>query len=172
MREGYVKNEAWMKGYGMLTLAFPERERTPERDKARGDLYRTKLDDLTDEQWLKAVDICLGSEVFFPAIATLRGYAKPAEPTEAQAVAVFDQVIDAGEYNPHGTQWRERTIREKFGPAAAEAFMVAGGQGAFASLSERNLPFTRKAFVEAYVAAVRLDPKLALPEAKPPELTA
>jgi len=167
-----VTNEAWKNGYRALKLAFPDREMPEDQRKARGDLYRQKLDDLTDEQWFKAVDRCLDSERFFPAIATLRGHAKPQEPTEAQAVAVFEQVIDAGEYSPHGTYWAARNIREKLGPAAAEAFGAAGGHGAFSFMSERDLPFTRKKFVEAYTAAVRLDPKLALPEAKKPELTA
>ena len=167
-----VTNEAWKKGYRTLKLAFSDREVPEEQRKARGDLYRRKLDDLTDEQWMKAVNRCLDTETFFPAIATLRNYGKPPEPTEAQAVAVFEQVVECREYRPNGSIWHLRKIRETLGPAAAEGFAAAGGQAAFAWLAERDLPFVRKNFVEAYTAAVRLDPKLALPEAKTPELTA
>ena len=59
----------------MLLLAFPDRELKPEDRKARGDLYRKRLDDLTDEQWTKAVNRCLDIETFFPTIAVLRGHA-------------------------------------------------------------------------------------------------
>jgi len=167
-----MNDKAWIAGMGDLALAFPGGF-TPEQQAARGELYRRKLDDLTDAEWLKAADRCVDEHKgYFPAVALLRELAKPPAVSEAQAVTVFDQVIDAGEYNPHGTQWRVRTIREKFGPAVAEAFTAAGGQGAFAGLSERNLPFVRKAFVEAYVAAVRAAPVRALPEAKKPELPA
>ena len=167
-----MTNESWARGIAKLALAFPEREMTQAAQKARGDLYRQKLDDLSDGQWLHAVDVCLDQEVFFPAIAVLRKSAAPPAQTEILAMAAFDAVIDAGEYNPYGTQWNARCIREKLGPAAADAFVVAGGHGAFANLGERNLPFVRRAFVEAYLAAVQSDPKHALPEPKKPELPA
>lgn len=160
-----------MRGYRDLSV-LPDRESSPASSSVRGEVYRRKLNDLSDKEWLRAVNRCLDAHTFFPAIATLRMHAKPQEPTEAQAVAVFEQVIECREYRPHGSIWSSRQIREKLGTAAVEGFMAAGGTAAFAYLSERDLPFTRKKFVEAYTAAVRLDPSLALPEAKTPELTA
>jgi hypothetical protein len=60
------------------------------------------------------------------------------------------------------------TIGERFGPLAAEAFHAAGGSGAFAGeQDERNLPFLRKRFCEAYQASAeamdRGEPVLTLP---------
>ena len=167
-----MDDRSWTEGMTKLVGAFPNSDITPEAFRSRGGLYREELDELTGEEWLRAVKSALRGCRFFPSIADLLGYAKPAEPTEAQAVAVFEQVIECREYRPNGSIWLPRTIRAKVGPAALEAYMAAGGRSAFVWMPERDLPFTRKKFVEAYTAAVRLDPRLALPEAKKPELTA
>lgn len=171
-RRPEMTNEAWARGIAMLALGFPEREMTQEAQKARGDLYRQKLDDLSDGQWLHAVDVVLEQEVYFPAIAVLRRIAAPPQLTEVQALTVFDAVVECRHYKPNGSIWITQVIREKLGPAAADAFTVAGGHGAFSMLGERSLPFVRKAFVAAYLAAVTAEPKRALPEARKPELPA
>lgn len=59
-------------------------------------------------------------------------------------------------------KWDPRLIRERLGRAAAEGFIAAGGEGAFANLSESD-PFVRKRFSEAYLAALSTEREAGVP---------
>jgi len=83
LREGYVTDEGWVKGYGMLVVAFPPRGMSAGEQKARGALYREKLDHLADEQFLRAAGFCIDRERFFPPVAVLLGSAGPKQDPEA-----------------------------------------------------------------------------------------
>ncbi len=134
------------------------------------DVYHEALSDLTDEQWALAVRQAVRTSEFMPRPAVLLKAAAVDVKLLANAVRVFDSVLESGEYNPHGTVWSYRAIRNSIGPAAAEAFSAAGGPSEFRRLAEgdsriadRDLPFTRNRFTDAYIAAVRADSRLALP---------
>ena len=71
-----MRDETWSKGYGQLTVAFPDREMTEERAMARGSIYREYLDDLADAAWLYAVADAIRCDEWFPTVATLRRYAE------------------------------------------------------------------------------------------------
>jgi hypothetical protein len=59
-------------------------------------------------------------------------------------------------------KWDQRLIRERLGRAAAEGFVAAGGEGAFANLSESD-PFVRKRFSEAYLSALSAQREAGVP---------
>lgn len=91
-----------------------------------------------------------------------------APPLEAEAIEAYERVLQAGAYTPEGgTSWTFRGVRESCGRAAAEAFLEAGGNGAFANTfreSER-----RERFVASYVQAARGEPEARLLPAGEPE---
>ncbi len=146
---------AFASGIAQLCVNF-NREPTEELS----DLYFSKVKALSDEAWARAVGLAIDQETFFPVVATLLKLAKPkaddAEKT-AEAVKMFGRVQWCSSYNPRtGSSWHASKIERELGPAAALAFEAAGGDSAFGNLGEgsRDLPFVRKAFVEAYKAAV------------------
>ncbi len=118
-------------------------------------LFWTFLADLTIEDFERAVGLHMQASRFFPTIAELRERVTPAVNFTAEAVLALQRVIATGVHDATvGTRWTIRRVAELVGPVAAEAFAAAGGSSAFEhEQSERNLPFLRKRFVEAYVAA-------------------
>lgn len=70
-----MKPEVWKKGLGDLLLGFPDRDLTPEQQKARGEVYRRHLDELHEDAWLFAVDQALDTLTWFPTIAELKDLA-------------------------------------------------------------------------------------------------
>lgn len=76
---------------------------------------------------------------------------------DSEAVVAYDRVLESGTYTAEsGTIWSFRGVREKCGPAAAEAFLAAGGHSAFATTW--NEAERRERFVEAYQASARAEP--------------
>lgn len=69
---------------GKLVLAFPMAEMTPEQAAARGDVYRTELDELDDETWGKAAREALRTCGFFPTIADLLRLAEKHAPARRE----------------------------------------------------------------------------------------
>jgi hypothetical protein len=114
-----------------------------------------------DGEWRRftVAAVASGRFRFFPTVAELldalhehRGERLP----EAEAVEAYERVLGAGTYTPQGgTTWNYRAVRESCGVAAAEAFLAAGGDGAFRSNWDEAK--RRAAFVRAYAAAVRDD---------------
>ena len=172
-----MDDRAWTEGMLKLVAAFPDRDITPEAFRARGDIYRERLDDLTDAQWLRAVSVCLDLERFFPAIATLRGYAHVDDGdglllTEGQAF--LERVLNGlgASYLPQaGTTWNLRKIVEGTNPAFGEALGAGGGVGALANCDpDIGVPIRDRKILETYVAVARQSPQLRKPEERP-ELT-
>lgn len=71
-----MTDPVWQEGLRQLALAFPDRAHTKEFMARRGDLYRTHLDDLTDDAWLHAVAEAIRYEEWFPTVALLRKYSE------------------------------------------------------------------------------------------------
>lgn len=148
-----MTRDPFLAGMRLLAATF-ERELPKERIKA----YAIALRDMTDEDFTGAVDRLVAGwkstpSEMFPLPATILAYARPYTDPAADAVALFEQVRGLGDYLPTGTRWSMAKIGQQLGWAAAEAFSAAGGSSAFEHLTERDLPFTRKAFVDAYVRA-------------------
>jgi hypothetical protein len=95
---------------------------------------------------------------------------------DAEAVAAYERVIEAGVYNAEGgTSWSFRSVLDGCGKAAAEAFLEAGGHNAFASTFRES--DRRERFIAAYREVSRCDesarllppgPVKALPPAEEP----
>lgn len=90
-----MTDEAWVRGFGELILAFPNREQTTVEATARAQLYRKHLDTLSDEQWGYAVRLAILRDGWFPTVARLlefgesytppaAGYLGPAPRTQEQ----------------------------------------------------------------------------------------
>lgn len=80
-----------------------------------------------------------------------------AEPVDREAVAAYDRVLEAGTYSAEGgTVWNYRTVAERCGRAAADAFLAAGGHHAFATTWDEAK--RRERFLAAYQEAARSMP--------------
>jgi len=157
-----MNDEAWIKGMGELVMAYPDgRDLSPERTRAMGEVYRKALDELTDEEWLRAVSVAIGKEERLPSPATLLRYGRPAHIVASGAAVAYGEILNQFELGNHPLL---REIRENLGRGAAEAFMAAGGEASFMSADERNAVFRFDKFVKAYEAVVADDPKAALPQ--------
>lgn len=62
----------WSRGWGELTVAYPQRDEASEQTALRASLYRKHLDDLDPPAWLSAVTQAIRTESWFPAVARLR----------------------------------------------------------------------------------------------------
>jgi hypothetical protein len=62
----------WSRGWGELTVAYPQRDEASEQTALRASLYRKHLDDLDPRAWLHAVTEAIRTEAWFPAVARLR----------------------------------------------------------------------------------------------------
>jgi hypothetical protein len=132
-------------------------------------LYWMQLEDLTDQEFAESARLAVQREKFFPPVAVLRELARPFVDPNAEAVEAFERVVKLAEHDPRtGSYWRLGRIAEEVGDIAAEAYVAAGATRAFAhELQDRDAPFLRKRFVDAYVTAweaKRQGRKLALPE--------
>lgn len=101
---------------------------------------------------------------WFPKVTEVRDALRAfrgESPVEAEAAEAYQRVLEASDYMPEaGAVWAYRSIVERCGRAAAEAFLVAGGQSAFATTWDEAK--RRQRFVEAYVMAVRDEPETKL----------
>jgi len=95
-----------------------------------------------------------GVPALLDALREARGY----QGLEAEATTAYERVLGAGTYSPEGgTTWIYRVIFDRCGPAAAEAFLAAGGHSAFATTYGEQKRHDR--FVAAYVQAARAEPR-------------
>lgn len=76
---------------------------------------------------------------------------------EPEASRAYEAVIASGTYTPEGTVWVYRTVLERCGRAAAEAFQAAGAHHAFASTWAEDK--RRERFIGAYIPAARAEPQ-------------
>jgi hypothetical protein len=109
---------------------------------------------------------------WFPKVAelidALREF-RGERPLYLEAAEAYARVMDAGQYTAEGgTSWNYRTVAERCGRAAAEAFLAAGGPTAFATTWDEAR--RRERFLAAYQQAAREVPASRLlpagPEAK------
>jgi hypothetical protein len=139
--------------FGLAMAALGVNCRTDVTE-AQLELFWRFLEDLSDADFQRAVQVHIQTSRFFPTIAELREHVTPKTNPAAEAVLAFGQVVKSGTYSPTGTRWSIRRVAELVGPIAAEAFAAAGASSAFEQeQGERDLPYLRKRFVDAYVAA-------------------
>jgi hypothetical protein len=143
-------------GLAALGAAF-NREIRPEVAEVYHQVLGPRLD---ADDWARAVKRCLENETFFPPPAVLLRYGLREGVPEARAVEDYQAILGSFE---DGQPMGPREIRERFGEAAMEAFVAAGGTRAFSWCEPRDEPFRRKAFVEAWTEVEDQDPALALP---------
>lgn len=117
-------------------------------------LYWHALADLSDAQFQAACSTLLQRAKFFPTVAEFRTASEPYVPVAAVAGLLFDAVCGLSHWTPGGDVWSPTEVSERYGPVACAAFHAAGGSRAFAQeQGDKNLPFLRKRFVEAYADA-------------------
>jgi hypothetical protein len=142
-------------GMAALAVAFG-REVTP----AVAELYHGVLGAKLDAaQWERAVRRALEAESFWPPPAVLLRYGLADGAPQARAVEVYDRLV---RHYEQGEQLGPREVTERYGIAAMEAFVSAGGTRAFAWCEPGGEPFRRKAFVEAWLDVTEQEPQTAL----------
>jgi hypothetical protein len=143
-------------GLAALGVAF-NREVTPQL----AEVYHGVVGPMLDEQqWERAVRRALQSESYFPAPAVLLRYGLADGAPQARAIEVYDRIVREFE---SGRDPGPRDVQERYGDAAMEAFVSAGGSRAFSWCEPSGEPFRRKAFVEGWLETVEQDPDRALP---------
>jgi hypothetical protein len=119
---------------------------------------------LDDAAWDRAYRRALEAETFFPPPSVLLRYGLcDATPPTALAGHAYAAIVAAFE---DGRSLGYRDVLDSQGRAAAEAFVAAGGNRAFAWCEPASEPFRRRDFLQAYVEQVEADPILALPPGK------
>jgi len=107
----------------------------------------------------------------FPVPSTIRRHAQPYVDAAAEAGRLFDRIEAETDRRTSATAWGIVRIGSELGWAAAEAFAACGGSSAFGTLTDRDRPFTRRAFADAYQRAHQAAAKgLAPPVREPPLL--
>lgn len=144
------------KGMELLGTAF-NRAITPELLDVFGGVLSQRL---VPEQWARAVTRALEAERFFPPPAVLLRYGLAEGSAKARAAEMYEQILGCFE---RGQELGPRDVRERFGDAAMDGFVAAGGREAFAWCEMGNRPFRLKAFVEAWSEATQEEPAKALP---------
>lgn len=143
-------------GLAALGAAF-NREVTP----AVAEVYHGVLGARLDaQQWERSVRRALEAESFFPPPAVLLRYGLADGAPQARAVELYDRIVDHYE---RGENLGPREISERYGTAAMESFVSAGGSRAFAWCDPHGEQFRRKAFVEAWCEVTEQEPATALP---------
>lgn len=136
-------------------------------------VYHDVIGPHTDgEEWPRFVAWALASQRWptlspnVPALQEALREFRGQRPMLSEATEAYERVIAAGVYTPEGgTTWNYRAIREACGDAAAEAFLAAGGNSAFATTWNEDK--RRERFVAMYAEAVREEPAAALLPAAP-----
>jgi hypothetical protein len=113
---------------------------------------------------------------WFPKLRELRSVYHEhlgGRPLLVECTEAYERVLEAGIYTAEGgTTWDYRSISEKCGHAAADAFLAAGGNAAFSNTFRES--DRRERFTAAYAEAVRDEPHTRLlpartdPKALPP----
>ncbi len=132
----------------------------PGGENRNPEVYFGALGDLDARQWARAVAAAIDGCEFFPVPKALRELSGNSG-SLGEAVAAYEAVLASGQYTAEGgTHWNFRTVAERCGKAAAEAFMEAGGDHAFASTWAEDK--RRERFVASYSSAARADPQTRL----------
>lgn len=135
------------KGMALLAVAYFREMTEPVVD-----VYWGVLKDIPAPDWERAVQTALRAETYFPPPAVLRRYAT--RPASSRAAELYEQIL--AEYE-RGNQMGPREVQERFGTAAMEAFVCAGGTRAFSWCEPASQPFRLKAFLEAWAEVADLE---------------
>jgi hypothetical protein len=161
-----IDREQFARGLAELGITFK-----PMPDDAAVRLYYERLSArLDDEGWWMAVRMAQERHrsSFFPAIADLLAWGAAASTSVASAANVaFDLVVHRGSVHDleHGARpcecvppyrWSPAALERRYGVAVARAFVEAGGNAVFIGMLERDAPFIRKRFVDAYTDRVEM----------------
>jgi len=158
--------DGFEKGMRALGDAF-NRPITPAVLDVFGRVLSRRLD---TKQWERAVTRALEAESFFPPPAVLLRYGIADGAPQARAGEVYAAILSRFEA---GECVGPRDVRERFGEAAFDAFVAAGGSRAFSWCEPKDEPFRLKRFVEAWTETVEQSPERALPAgAEAPKLEA
>ena len=148
--------QAFQKGMQTLGQAF-NRAITKEVLDVFGAVLSRRL---STEQWGHAVTRALESESYFPPPAVLLRYGAGDRGLAGAAGAACAAILECYE---NGERLTYRDVEQRFGKAAAEGFIAAGGDRRFAWCDPEDQPFRLKDFRAAYVEQAEVDPVSALP---------
>lgn len=138
-------------------------------------VYWNALCDLPLSAVLEGAERVIRVDTWFPTPARLREAATPAPGVPAaRAARVFERLLHGAPcYDPHlGAYWTSAAVENAYGAVAREAFEAAGGMQAFRTRTDREVPFLRKAFVEAWAPAEEAERQGLLPAKHAPALPA
>jgi hypothetical protein len=121
---------------------------------------------LSTEQWVQAVTRALQSESYFPPPAVLLRYGADDRGLTAAAGSAYTLIVECYE---RGERLGYRDVEQRFGHAAAEGYIAAGGDRRFAWCEPEDEPFRLKDFRAAYVEQAEVDPISALPAGERPK---
>lgn len=143
-------------GLAALGVAF-NREVTPAVAEVYHGVIGARLD---AAGWERAVRRALECESFFPPPAVLLRYGQADGAPQARAMEVYERLVRHYEC---GEMLGPRDVLERYGSAAMEAFVAAGGTRAFAWCEPSSAPFRAKAWLEAWLETTEQEPARALP---------
>ena len=117
-----MTGQAWIRGMGQLSLAFPRREETPEEISARGNLYREMLSELSDEQFLYAVHEIIRADDWFPTIARILSVGFEYRPQVAGYITEGEEPEELGreQRNALAREWLEKIAKQADGEIPLE----------------------------------------------------
>lgn len=150
-----VSEAVFAEGMTRLSVAFgDEAQRRGERAWAMVlKVYREALSEMEDAGFQAAVGRCLKSERRFPSPSALvRDFGRASRLAAAEA---FEAVKGLRKLEYGVRSWDKKAIQAQCGDAAAEAFLVAGGNEAFQEGEDNGFVYVRRAFVEHYLSIVR-----------------
>jgi hypothetical protein len=164
-----INLEDFSVGLGVIALKLNQ-PITAERLKACHSGFEAVTDPVEWEAFCKAAPIRFRwafipkEPELFDALMQYRGAPSVAEldrQLSTEAGEAYQAVMDSGIYTAEGgTSWNYRTVVEKCGRAAGEAFVSAGGPTAWATTWNESK--RRDAFLAAYQVAVREQPALSM----------
>lgn len=126
-------------------------------------VYHDVLGSRTDApEWRSFVAWALagGRWRWFPKLAEVQDALREfrgEKPLLVEATEAYERALASGSYTAEGgTSWTFRSVLERCGHAAAEAFLAAGGSAGFATTWDESK--RRERFCEQYMEAVRESP--------------
>ncbi len=155
--------DAFERGMLKLGMAF-SREINPKVLDTFAEILSPRM---TKEQWGYAVSRALEAETYFPPPAVLLRYGVSDRGLSSAAGDAYGKIVACYE---RGETLGYRDVQGRFGHAAAEGFIAAGGGRRFSWCEPEDEPFRLKDFRAAFVEQAEVDPISALPAAPMPQL--
>lgn len=163
-----MRRENFAAGMAKLDV-LPRRDpSTAAEVKVHAQTYLEALRDLSEDQWAHAVNTAVRLDRWYPQPVRLRELAGLAgTPPSAMAGRVYDQIVEA---YAAGDKLSYGQVHDRFGEAAEDAFVAAGGRRAFEWCEPSGEPFRRRDFIACWKESVAAVPARALPPPKVPQL--